>query len=865
MNAFFFFFSFRNLSKKPLRAALTALGVCFGLSLWVAIRLINQATLASFQTNVESISGRAQITIRGGETGFDENIVERVHQIPGVLHAVPMVINRGYFSHTRDTSSTLMILGVDLLKESGVRTYKTTSEEVIEDPLVFLNQPDSIILTHAFAQQNNLKMEDQIQLNTAHGVQKFTVRGLLTPDGPAKAYGGSVALMDIDGARYKFGKEFKVDRIDVVVEKNRNIDEQIKLIELTLSSAASSLTIERPNGQARELENLVHSFQVMLEFFSNLSLLVGLFLVTNSISIAVAERKKEIGTLRALGATRQTVLGFFLSEALIIGFLGSVMGTALGYFLSQFLVDDIARSLSSQFITRIDTPPLEFNSIQLIQFIVTGTICAGIASLFPAYRSTQIKPLEAIQSSKTEQPMVQKSIITKFFIFSMICLLVTTFYTFGFKDVDAPNWVEPINMILTIAGVGLITPALTVLLLFLMKKLFKGDLLVLENLMNNSKRTTSNVLTLIVGLSFVILISTAAKSFTVTIQDWIKGAMSADLLISSSGSLLGYDIQPIHENVREDVLNLPSFRSRDASIIFTQRYTRTRYKNEIVAIKAMNMDVEQIQHSSLPAKDFDAREASKRIFSTAFSKTIVVSELFSKHFKIKAGDQLELITPSGPITFEVYGVIVDYASPQGVIFMNRDTYQKYWKDPLVSFFGIKLKDPSKAPLMQTEIDRYLGQKHSLMTSSSRELREMLATRIEDSFRFLKAIQLAALVVACLGILNTLLVSVLERTREIGLLRAIGMSAKQVFKMILKEALVQGFIGATIAVFLGSWVTFLWMQRSLPEMLGWVIDFHYPFQSILLALIAGLLVTLLAGFLPSRRASTIQIKNALEYE
>jgi putative ABC transport system permease protein len=191
----------RHLQMKPIRTLLTTLGVSLGVALFIAIEIINQSTLSSFKENVEAVAGKAKLTISAGDAGFAEEKLDIIKKVPGVRSAVPMIESRAYFTDSEGNNDTLMVLGVDLLQEQSVRTYKTSDEQIIDDPLVFLNQPDSLIVTHGFADAHHFHQDSTFNLSTAHGTQKFTVRGLLSPEGPAKAFGGAIAIMDIDGAR----------------------------------------------------------------------------------------------------------------------------------------------------------------------------------------------------------------------------------------------------------------------------------------------------------------------------------------------------------------------------------------------------------------------------------------------------------------------------------------------------------------------------------------------------------------------------------------------------------------------------------------------------------------------------------------
>jgi len=384
------FVGLRHLRLRPARTILTTLGVAFGIALYVSISIINRSTRDSFKENVEAVSGKAKITVSAGPTGFEEVKLEDVRTVPGVQHAVPMIEARGFFQDAKLEGESIYIIGVDLLQESAIRTYKTTDQTIIEDPLIFLNQPDSIVITKKFAESKNLGIDSKIDLATAEGKKSFTVRGLLEPEGAAKAYGGSLAVMDIDGARFSFGKNGKIDRIDIVTEPGLAVEPIILALQ---SKLGPSFSVERPETQSESAEKMIASYQMMITFFGSLALLVGLFLVFNSVSISVAERRREIGILRAMGASRKSILLVFVIESAFMGMLGAAIGAFLGRFLADGMVNQVVNSLAAQFHTDIRASDLRLTLPQFFNTLLLGTLTSAIAAFLPALRASRISPL----------------------------------------------------------------------------------------------------------------------------------------------------------------------------------------------------------------------------------------------------------------------------------------------------------------------------------------------------------------------------------------------------------------------------------------------------------------------------------------
>ena len=853
---------FRHLQMKPARTILTTLGVAFGVALYVAIAIINRSTINSFKENIDAVAGKSKLTVSLGEVGFPEEKIQIIKKIPGVKHAVPMIESRAYFV---GSSETFYVFGVDLLQEQAVRTYKTTDEQVIDDPLVFLNQPDSIIISHSFAQEHGYKIDSQFSVATPNGIKKFTVRGMLSPEGPAKAYGGAIALMDIDGARMTFGKEGKVDRVDIVPADGQDVDQLAVKIREQLGP---NYHVERPETQSADMERMVKSYQVMLTFFSTLALLVGLFLVTNSVSIAVAERRREIGTLRALGATRRGILLLFLGEATTMGMVGAFIGAMLGRLISSGMVGMISKSISAQYLTQVNVSHLEFTAHQVLNAVFLGGITAFFAALWPAYRATSIKPLEAMRQREIETDGAERDLagLMPYAGFLLLGYLVIS-QVFQWQE-RFPILTE-FNNFAAVVGGALVGPTLVGLLLRAFKPLLlKSGSVVLrlstDNLLKNPKRTGSNVMSLMVGLILVMMIASVNVSFKQTIFDWFNRVLKSDITVSSKGSIITYEMQPLHEDIGQKLFEVPGVKKSPLGLASALRTTHIRYEDSKLALKAYDEPQPWLEYSVFDVQDRPSKEAGYELFHSA-TPSVFVSETFTAHHKKKTGDTLELETPTGVVSFKIIGTIIDYASAQGVLYMDRKLYKKYWNDPLVSVFGVFLEKGADAQVVRKEIDRRFGVSNNLMSTSNTELKEKMITTIDGTFAYTKAIEGAALLVALLGLLNTFLISVMERTRELGMLRAVGMSRRQMFWMILQESVIQGGLGAVVAVCLGSWTAYLWITHSLAHVLGWIIHFYFPWWSVVTTIITGTLVAFMAGVYPSHKASSIEIREALEYE
>ena len=862
------FVGIRHQRLRPARSILTTLGVAFGIALFVAISIINRSTRDSLRENVESVAGKAKITISAGPTGFDETKLDLVRSVPGIGQAVPIVESRAFFEGATLQDEAIYVLGVDLLQESAVRTYKATDQKIIDDPLVFLNQPDSIVITKRFAAAHRLDIDSKLPLATANGTKIFTVRGLLEPEGVARAFGGSLAVMDIDGARVSFGKVGKIDRIDIVPTNGTAVE---PLVEAIRAKIGSGFTIERPEAQSESTERMIAAYQKMITFFSSLALLVGLFLVFNSVSISVAERRREIGILRALGAARSGILSVFVLESAVMGFVGSALGVGLGRFLAELMVKQVTLSISAQFHTNVQTNSLDLTPDLLFTTILLGTLTSAASAFIPALRASRISPLEAMNSrglETTREKGDSKSVIAGIALLTFSSLSMR----FHWSQFFAPF--EQMTQAASVLGAAFFGPFVVFVLIRFFRKFVKTQRapifrLAQDNLLRSRRRTATNVMALMVGLFLVMLIATVRASFQDTLVNWLGEVLVADVIVTSSGRTITSEVQPLREDVAAEILAVPGVRQPGKGRGVSSRILQFTTDGVKYTLKAFDEPGEYLEFRNFKIKDRDRVDVGHELFDRAANlrepRVIVSDNYFFKHPKTKVGDLLELDSPTGRTAFRIIARSVDYASPNGVFYINREIYKRYWKDSLVTGFSLTLAPGAELESVGAGISKAVGRKYNLVVLSNAEMRHEMKVAIDDSFAYTRAVEGAALLVALLGLLNTLLISILERTRELGVLRAIGSSRKQIFRMILGEAIIQGGFGAIVAVAIGGAIGKLWIENSLAYALGWMIEFSLPLSSVLLTIGVGIFVSAIAGIYPSKRAAEIPIVEALDYE
>ena len=857
---------FRHISIKRVRlqkvhALMTVAGICLGVAAIVSIGIVNKSVLRSFEDSINRVTGRAALQVTGAASGFPEGLLDLVQRVPGVEYAVPVIDTQGILVGAKERS--LMVLGVDVLQDSNIRDYKLTDESAdIPDPLLFLARPDSILLTRELAEREGIKIEQTIQVQTVRGIRTFRVRGLLNPEGPAKAMGGNIAIMDYPAAQMAFGKEGRIDRIDVSLLRGEDLETMRGRIKKVLPQGYNVVT---PEGRTRQVELLISRFQKNINLISFIAVFVGMYLIYNAVSISVVQRRKEIGILRALGTTRRQIIALFLGETFVIAIVGSALGVAVGIFFAKSAIGAVGQTVSELYL-RTSISELSISWTNLVVGFVTGMIASLTAALFPAITSTRISPISAIRSV----PYSEEGFISgwKLKMTALFCISLAAALLLLYKAVpSSPALHSTATMfgstIFLLLGISLATP--TVLQGFL--QFFRRALssrvgavgrLAGLNLQKNIGRNAVAAAAIFYGISVFVSSAGIIYSTKQSVLEWIDSYVRGDIIVTSGHPIATTGSQniPMPVEMWKEIEKVPGVLSADP---FRKIYID--YKGRRILLLTLDIDRRMLYS---PFKVMQGkREDMVRLLPK--QNYIAVNEAIASQEHLKPGDTMVLPTPEGPVPFKVAVVNVDYSSDSGSILMDMHTYRKYWKENLADSFSIRVKSKDEVLAVRDAIAQRFGNDRKLFVLPAREFKNEIRKVIDQGFAVNHAINIITLLIACLGIIVTLLASVLERTREIGILRSIGMQRSQVSRVVVVESMLLGIVGGALGAGAGVIIGWMSLEGFLKGDYGASMQYHVDYSSILWAVALSTLLAALAGVYPARRAAKINIVEALSYE
>jgi putative ABC transport system permease protein len=842
--------AWRTLTRDRLRSLVTILGVALGVAVVLAIRLANDGVLRSFRNSLDHVAGKSRLQVSAGDAGVDETLFPAIAGTPGVTRAVPVV--QAVTPVAGDSGEVLLVLGVDVLADAGIREYRGPTPEMA-DPLRLLTDPDAILVTEQLARSHGLGLNDTLLLHTPGGAKTFRVRGLLADWGAARTMDGRFAVLDIAAAQLNFGKLGRLDRVDLLLEEGADADVVAAALRQRLPP---EVTVERPEARNAQVEQMLASFSLNLFVLSLIALFVGMFLVYNTMSVSIVRQRREIGILRAVGASRRHVLLMVAAEGGLIGLLGSGLGVLLGVALARETLQLMSRTVSSLYAF-IRPGELDPPAGLILQAILLGFGVSLASALLPAAEAALIPPRETAAVAMLERRH-------RPWLLSAIGLALAL-AAYGLAQAG-PVGGRPLlgyaaALSLLLAAI-LLCPVLLLgwqrsLAWILRGPASLGGRLAAENLGRGLRRNSLTIGAMVVGLAMLVSVSTMIHSFRRTVEVWIDQTLRGDLYLSRAARLIKGSDTRLPAALLGEVRRVPGVA-------------------EVDGFRGLRLDDGKGGRYLLGAGDFDVMARRGRLlFRRGDSATIlaaarandgvIVSETFAERYRLKEGDELALRPPGRSLRFRIAGVYYDYTTEGGVAVMDRRLLQQLWNDGWLNSIVIYLAPGADPQTVRREIVRRLPAHEDLVIFSDRSLKTRVLEIFDQTFAVTYALEAVALVVAALGVLNSLLASVLERTREMGILRSVGFTRGGMLRMILCEAAFMGALANLLGAAAGLALSLVLIYVINKQSFGWTIQFAFPFTLIVKYALLTAGASLAAGMFPAWRASRLRIAEAVRYE
>lgn len=857
-----------HLRQWPLRTLLTIIGVSLGVSASVAVRTANIDVLRSFEQAVLTVAGPTTLEASGDETGLDERVLPVVRKVAGVASASPVIVQTAVRMYGLQSSQAIQVLGLDLLDELHSRGFQATQPET-EDQLMGIVDPQALFLGEALATEWKLAVGDHLDLLIGTGQIRFKVVGILRGRSDRSSSWERVALMDIAAAQIAFDMVGKVDRVDIVTDTNLSVDEVGTQIRAVLPP---HVTIERPAARTAQVEQMIGAFRLNLTVLSWVGLLVGMFLIYNTMAFSVAQRRREIGIYRAVGMTQFRIAVLFLMEAGLYGFLGGIVGSAAGTILAQELTVLLSRTISDLYApVGMDGGSLlwtgHFGKI-VTEGILVGCVVSMIGAIGPSLEASRTTTVRALAPGDYEA--TQQLRVGSLAVMGLMLLVLAGLLSWSGPIDGVPVFGYAATLCL-LAGLACLAP-MCVTGLSQRQQYMRQEqgsqgvmrTIAVDHASRNPGRNGVTVSAFMVGLAIMIGVLVMVRSFRHTVEMWVTDTVLADLVVAPSMWLRGTEIGTVGRSLPSSWLTILAS-DPEVAAVDSYRDVRIEIKGRRVAVVSRDLRL-HAQWSRYLVRNGDSSESLNRAADTG---GILVSEVLANNLGVKEGSTLEVITPSGARQFPVVAVFYDYSTDGGKVLMDRSLYRSLWYDDLVTVFPVYLRDGTNLEGVRARMITLLGTSSvgglPPLIISNIELRKEILEIFDRTFLLTYVLEAIAVVIAMLGIVNTLITSILERRREFATLRAIGGSATQIRQLVLWEAVYLGAVGIVLGLIGGASLAVLLIKVINRQSFGWTIQMIVPMASLIQALILAVIATLVAGYFPARWAARQPIVEGLREE
>ncbi|MEO7190137.1 MAG: FtsX-like permease family protein [Vicinamibacterales bacterium] len=852
---FFSWFVLRRMAQEPLRTASTALGVALGVAVVIAIQLTNASSLAGFTTALNVVSGRAGLEIASPGTGVDETLIPALGWLREFGDISPVIEGQLVLRQPGHPAERLRLLGVDVLRDRAIRDYvllSPTATGQTPAPREFLSlllDPSSAVLTARFSAPRGLRVRSTLTVEVGDRRVPLTITALLADEGPARVLDGRLVLMDIAAAQQVLGTFGRVTRVDLRLAADTSVDTAERAIA---SRLPAGLQVRRPAQRGQQVENMLAAFHLNLTALSYIALIVGLFLVYNTISVSVLSRRAEIGTLRGLGITRAEVRALFLGEAAILAVVGGAVGLLLGRLLAIWTIALTSTTVSTLYIATAAAPPaLTWRYVLLA--CVTSLPLSLLAALVPAQEASGVSPTAATRGIDDVEPRPRFR-LRGLWLPAMLLGAGAWLATLGpVGNLPLFGYAAAVAIVL---GASFLVPAILVLvtrlLLAPVRRLMRvEDWLAVNNVSASVPRLSISIAALAVSLSMMVAIAVMIGSFRDTVSYWVAQTLQADLFVSP-----GARQQPgPDETLSPDVVDLITS-SPDVAAVDRFRSIDVPYADTRVRVGGSDFDVLLTRGTLLFKAPADARAEMRAAIG---QDAVVVSESFSLKQRVSVGSIVSLPTPHGSVEVRVAAVYFDYSNDRGVVMMDRSTFERHYGEIGASGMTVYLAPNVDPDAARERLLASIGDAHNVVINTQAWLRAEVLRIFDSTFAITYALELVAIVVAILGVAGTLLTLILEREAELTVLRLIGTTRAQIRRMVMGEAAVIGAASQAIGLCVGLALSLVLIYVVNVQSFGWTIQFHLPGMFLVQSSALMVLATTMAGLYPARRAARLTLK------
>ncbi len=831
----------RYLLRHPLLTALSVLGVALGVAVSVAVDLANTSALRAFELSGEAVTGTATHQVVGGPGGVDGGLVARLVTEAGVEQVAPVV--EGAARIARQPERVVSVLGVDPFAEAAFRPFVGGPGSGL-DAGQFLTVPGAVLVSEQTAAELGVAVGDTLGLAVDGRPETARVIGLLEPDDDrSESALQNLLVADVATAQEWFGMAEgaagRLTRIDLILPADdpARLDAALGRVAGLLPDGAE---VRPASTQAEALAPMTAAFRLNLTALSLLALVVGVFLIYNTVTFAVVQRRRVLGTYRALGVTRAEVFRAVLGEALVIGAVGTALGLALGVLMGSGLVRLVTQTIGDlYFVVRVRE--LALSPVALLKGVALGLGATAVGALRPGWEAAATAPASALRRSTQEDRFAEGA--------GRLALWGGGVLALGGLVLLIPAGVGGAyaGMLGILAGTALLVPYLTRAWAALARPVL-GRLLgpvgrmAARGVSASLSRTAVAVAALAVAVAATVGVATMVASFRTTVADWLGAVLQSDVYVQPPATVFRRGGAVLDDSLAQALASLPGVARSDAIRVRTIEDDSGPFDLVVARLDRVRAGVNRYKEGSAEA-----------VAESAAAGAVAVSEPFAFRFGVGVGDTLRLPTDEGTRAYPISGVYYDYGNDLGVVLMDERPFLDAFRDP--GYAGIALTaasgvDPPALVQQARRLAEASGQ--DVTVRSNRDLREASLEIFDQTFVVTSVLRLLAVAVAFVGVLSALMALQLERRRELAMLRAQGMTPGEVRRMVFAETGLMGLWAGLLAVPLGLALAAVLVFVVNVRSFGWTLAFAVSPGVLVQAVALAVGAALLAGVYPAWR-------------
>jgi putative ABC transport system permease protein len=842
-----FVLAWRYLRGRGIRTFLTTLAVVFGVALIFGLNGLLPAFLQAFNRNLLTTAGNIDVTITSAfAQEFPSSVVDQVTRVPGVALASPQIqrivpLPQKPNIPAAQQVAQINVVGIDVPTETKVRDFPLQAGRMLS-----ANDVDTAVLSADLAAKLGVRVGGTLTLPSSVGSTKFTVVGLLSV---ATVPGQEEAFVPLASAQALFALPGKINTIEGSFVKGADHAAIEAALRRSLGSNYDVGGLEANSSLLASISTAAAAFNL----FGVFALATGAFIILNSFRTVVSERRHDIGMLRAIGAKRGTIIGMFLVESVFQGIIGTAMGLVLGYFMGLGFIAVVNPFYSA--IVHVTIAGPIFTASTWVTSIFLGIGVTIAAAIIPALSAGRVTPMEAMRPQLGE--VYERAVGRRawvgagLLVAAIACLATVTPGLIGF------------GAVLFLVGIALVAPVIVSPLAnafgSAVEVVFAREgSIARSNLQRNPGRSAITVTAVMLGLASIIAVLGIVTSIFQAFYGYIDKSLSADYMFIPQSIVLSQGNVGAGPRLADEVRHTPGI-----AAVGTLRLGRGKVNGSDVQV----IGIDPVQYPKVAAFDWlpGSSDQALQQLGAQGQRWVIANGIYSTQHQLKSGDKLVIDTPNGPRTYFVAGIGNDYLNAKlSTLYVSQVNLAQDFNvtsDLLIMANRQPTADPA---VVKAKLDKIGADFPGFRLYTSAEWKSTQVGIFNQTFALFYSLIAALALPSLLALINTLAISVLARTREIGMLRAVGSTRRQVRRMVMAESLLLSAIGTALGVVAGVWLGYA-LVVATNSGTGYNVPYIFPWAGIAVTVVVGITFGVIAALIPARSAARLDVVEALHFE